>query len=315
MTAGGSTLTGPLGAVSLHRDQPVLTSCCESPAATGNAVAKRVRTIRSRLSAQLQAGLPGVGSATIALAARSPDARRLGTLHEVLDLPLAAHERTDQRCLVIFEEFQDLLTLDQELDGVLRSHIQHRLEAASYLFAGSQPSLMTALFGDRHRPLFDQARAVPLGPLPLAPLGDFVADTMERRDRDDLVAHVDALVALSAGHPQRAMLLAYEHFEQPHDAEDPVGDAVAAAVVEAADGLEQTWRALTAAQRRVLGMVADGHRQLLTGPALARTGLGKSSQAAVRNALIAATHLDLDGTTVSFVDPLMPVWIIAGPRT
>ena len=39
----------------------------------------------------------------------------------------------------------------------------------------SEPSLMAALFGDRRRPLFEQARSIALGPLPLAELADWIA--------------------------------------------------------------------------------------------------------------------------------------------
>jgi len=273
------------------------------------------RAIRSRLGAQVQAALPGVGAAAVSLAPSPRDrGDRLAALHEVLELPAAVHARTGQRCLVVFDEFQDLLTVRDDLDGVLRSHLQHHLDVASYVFAGSQPSLMTALFGDRRRPLFDQARSMSLAPLEPGPLGDFIADTLTTSGREDLVDRVDALVALSDGHPQRAMLLAHLLFEQPGDAADPVAAALLGAVNEAADGLEQTWRSLTGPQRRVLGAVADGHHQLLSGAALERTGLVKSSQAAARDYLLDQTVLRTraDGT-IAFVDPLLPHWIRRAP--
>lgn len=272
------------------------------------------RHLRSRLSGQVQAGLPGFGSASVSLGAAAAPGDALAALHEVLELPSMVHARTGQRSLVIFDEFQDLLTVGDDLDGVLRSHLQHHLDVASYVFAGSQPSLMAALFGDRRRPLFDQARAMGLDPLPAVDLGDFVARTLQDAGRPDLVDRVDPLVRLSGGHPQRAMLLAHMLFVQPPDQEDPVAAALAAAVAEAADGLEQTWRALTGHQRRILGAVAHGHDRLLTAAALQRTGLGKGSQASARDVLIDGALLERsDAGTVTFVDPLMPHWILREP--
>lgn len=265
------------------------------------------RSIRARLSAQAQVGLPGAQLGAAVERAGAPD--RLAALHEVLELPATVHKRTGQRCLVIFDEFQDLLTVDDQLDGVLRSHLQHHGSAASYLFAGSQPSLMGALFRDRTRPLFEQARAMSLGPLPAGDLTDHIASTLEHGGRDDLVDDVPAVVAVSKGHPQRAMLLAHMLFEQPPDSEDPVGDATRAAVDEASDGLEQTWRALTAAQRRVLGAVAAGHTSLLSNAALAYTTHGKGTQAQARDALVSATLLRLVERGATFVDPLMGLWL------
>lgn len=273
------------------------------------------RHLRSRLSAQVQADLPGVGSASLSVAAPSRAGDALAALHEVLELPALVHARTGQRSVVIFDEFQDLLTVGDDLDGVLRSHLQHHLDIASYVFAGSQPSMMAALFGDRRRPLFDQARSMTLGPLPTAELGDFIEATLRGAGRADLAEHGDAVVALSTGHPQRAMLLAHLLFEQPPDADAPVAAALAAAVAEAADGLEQTWRALTGHQRRILGAVAHGHDRLLTAAALTRTGMGKGSQASARDVLVDAAILERTGhgSSVRFVDPLMPYWILRDP--
>ena len=103
-------------------------------------------------------------------------------------------------------------------------------------------------------------------------------------------------------------------FEQPADSEDAVAAAIAAAVSEAADGLEQTWRALTTPQRRVLAAAAEGHHHLHSSMALARTGLGKGGQTSARDALIAASHLAMTGDRAfRVVDPLLAIWILQAP--
>lgn len=265
------------------------------------------RAIRSRLSTQAQLGVPGA-QVTANIAARPP-AVGLAALHEVLELPALVFERTGSRTLVIFDEFQDLLTAGEGLDGLLRSHIQHHTACASYLFAGSQTSLMQALFGDRERPLFEQARSVRLAPLPLPELEEHVADLLIRAGRADLEEHAAGITSLSQGHPQRAMLLAHMLFEQRLGAVAPIEDAIEASVREAGDALEQTWRGLTGGQRRVLGAVAAGHRQLTGGAALSYTGNGKGTQASIRDTLIASAHLYLPDGEPEFVDPLMPLWI------
>ena len=86
---------------------------------------------------------------------------------ELLDLPLRLYERDRAHTLVVFDEFQDLLSAGSSLDGLLRSHVQYHGEAATYIYAGSQPSLMRRLFTDRERPLYGQAEPLELTPLPL----------------------------------------------------------------------------------------------------------------------------------------------------
>lgn len=52
-------------------------------------------------------------------------------LSDMLDLPKRVFERNGARTLVVFDEFQDLLRVDGEVDGLLRSKIQfHRDEAS-----------------------------------------------------------------------------------------------------------------------------------------------------------------------------------------
>ena len=267
------------------------------------------RAVRRRGSASARVSVPGVGGVAAGVGpAGRPE--QLEQLHELLDLPRRVHERTGQACLVIFDEFQDLLTLPEQLDGILRSHLQHHHGIASYLFAGSQPSLMQSLFGDRDRPLFEQARALVLGRLPAGELADWIEARLLAAGRDGLADQVDELVAVSAGHPQRAMLLAHLLFEQRDDDPDALVAAIEGSLRQAADGLEQTWRDLTPAERRLLGAVAAGHDRVLGKEALAYTGHGKGSQAAARDQLVVACHLEAGaGGRLRFVDPLLPLWM------
>ena len=59
-----------------------------------------------------------------------------------------------------FDEFQDVLAVPG-LDGVIRSHVQHHQEHVSYVFSGSEPSLLRELFAERARPLY--SRRCPCG--------------------------------------------------------------------------------------------------------------------------------------------------------
>ena len=267
------------------------------------------RSLRRRGVGTAQVGVPGVANVTAGVGV-PPASSSLAALHEALDLPTRVFERTGQRCLVVLDEFQDLFTVSDGLDGVLRSHLQHQSESASYVFAGSQPSMMRALFGDRRRPLFEQARAVALGPLPAAELADFVEARLSAAGRDGLLELVDALVAVSAGHPQRAMLLAHMLFEQADDDPDALPRTVEAALREATDGLEQTWRGLSDGRRRLLGALAAGHRELTGKAALAHTGHAKGTQAGLRDALEADTLIARDATgAFGFVDPFLALWL------
>jgi hypothetical protein len=74
----------------------------------------------------------------------------LPILHATWDLPLKAVP-DGTRALVIFDEFQAVQSVP-ELDAIIRSHIQHQREVASFVFAGSEQGMLNALFADVAKP-------------------------------------------------------------------------------------------------------------------------------------------------------------------
>jgi hypothetical protein len=148
------------------------------------------------------------------VAVQAEHARELGNqrLADLLDLPKRIFAKSATRTVVAFDEFQDFLRIGEGLDGLLRSKIQLHRDEASYVFAGSEPGMLDELFNRKGRPLFDQARPIPLGPLDGDDLAEHIGTRFERSARDPGVA-LDLLVDLARGHPQRAMLLAHHLWE------------------------------------------------------------------------------------------------------
>ncbi len=116
--------------------------------------------LRRSLRPSLRVGVPG---ATVGADLSDPAA---ASLLDRLALPVAVSERADARVLVVFDEFQAVLTAHDNVDAIIRSEIQHHADAASYIFAGSQVGMMQQLFADRRRAFYAQARPLTLPPLP-----------------------------------------------------------------------------------------------------------------------------------------------------
>lgn len=162
--------------------------------------------------------------------------------------------------VVAMDEFQDLLTADEHVDGLLRSVIQHQ-PAVAYVFAGSSPTLMRRLFADRERPFFGQARALDLPPLPDDEAHAYIARYLPETPASAPAA--EAIVRFADGHPQRLMLLAHELFtalEQAPDAnpDDAARGALARGLADLEDAFQTVWTSLNRTERAVLTIVADG---------------------------------------------------------
>lgn len=184
----------------------------------------------------------------------------LPTLHTLLALPerLAGH-RGHARVLVVLEEFQSLGRVPGA-EALLRSHAQHQRADASYLFAGSEPAMLTAAFNERSRPFYGQVETLLLSRLPGAELAAAIGAAFERTERHagEVLAQ---LVGASEGHPQRAMLLA--HLLWIRVAEGQVAsrqdwdEALSAALTRIDADARAVLRGLQPGERKTLRAVAE----------------------------------------------------------
>lgn len=254
-----------------------------------------------------------VGAAGVRVESRPHLDEQIGRrLMGLLDLPVRLYERTGKRTLVAFDEFQALLAVDSGIDGLFRSRIQRHGNAASYIFAGSNPGLMAHLFGAHERPFFGQARSVRLDPLPDSEIVEHVGERFTATGREVGPA-IEPLLDLAAGHPQRAMLLAHHLWEQTPDrgvaAADHWQAALAAVLAEQDDALRATWDSLEVKERGVFTALAL-KEPIFAARTLERFNLSKGGAQHAREALAHEGHIQQLNGTLMPVDPLLARWVI-----
>jgi hypothetical protein len=265
--------------------------------------------LRRTLRPSLKAGVPGNTAEVHLDPITAP-------LLERLELPRKVFDRWGTRVLVVFDEFQEVLTAHDKADAVIRSVIQHHGDAASYVFAGSHIGMMGQLFTDRRRAFYTQARPIHLPTLPTADTVEF----LERRFADtgrDLGSSIGPLLDAAAGHPQRTMLLAHAVWDLTKDgaAADgaTVSEALAHTLTDLTDEFRALWTGLSSAQRRMLTLVADN----TTRPFSRRSGFGSRGGVprAALDALVERADIVEDPATLSgynVVDPLLGEWLRHG---
>lgn len=228
-------------------------------------------------------------------------------LLDVLDLPARLHAADGTLVVVAFDEFQDLLTADDRLDGLFRSIIQHHGHAAAYVYAGSRPSMMREMFAAQERPFFGQSRPLELPPLPPAETVTELGATFTAHDLAPGEALVD-IVAIAQGHPQRTMLLAHHLYNILSEdvSDEPATGALDLALAETADVHQATWEALDRAERAVTVALADGlaptGQRTAREHATSRSGL----QRALDRLLADQQHVVLGPR---LLDPLFAEWL------
>ena len=252
-------------------------------------------------------------AATIGWGALTVSARKAmtpapeATLEALLDLPAQAAEHLKATVLVVLDEFQDIDQVEGA-DTTIRAVIQHQ-KHVSYLFSGSEPSIMEAIFADRRRALYSQAERIALGPLPDDDLGAFVEARFEETRRRVDAATIASYLVFVAGHPQRAMFVAHHLWMQTPARRVADLDRLQLAIDEALASYTyegaQELRTLTGPQVKVCRLVAHG--EPVHGAASRHLELAKSTASQSVAALRKATTIA--GDPPELIDPLFAEWL------
>jgi uncharacterized protein len=236
-------------------------------------------------------------------------------LLELLELPRQLFQRSGERVLVCFDEFQEVLSPRTPIDGAIRSVIEQHYSEAGYLFAGSQPGLMRALFEDRERPFYGQARAVALTPLSAEDLAEFIGSRFDASDRDAGDA-LGPLLDVVRGHPQRAMLLAHFLWERTGRGEradeTTFTDALDAVEQELHEAFDRAWRGMADGERRALAAVATSGGHPTRSGVLGAVDIPRTTVVEALARLRDEGHLASREGRWHFIDPLFERWVAQG---
>lgn len=228
------------------------------------------------------------------------------SLEAILDVPYRVAERLDRRVLVVLDEFQAVADVPNA-DATIRSQIQHQTDRVAYLFSGSEQSTLHLLFADRAAPLYGQAEPFTLRPLPPDVAGPFVDARFRATRRAVTDESMQQLLLVTAGHPQRTMLLAHHLWEQTPVGTTAGGEQLDAAIAVALDlGTDEyhgVLAALSLPQRKAVRLAAWG--EPFFGAAATRLKLPKGSSQRAVVALRELGILDGDGR---LIDPLLAEW-------
>ena len=270
--------------------------------------------VRNKIEDFLQKTGIGVSLGAYGISAKLQVDRKfdpLPALHALLDLPLRLEESGGYRAYVALDEFQDVAKVSN-LDGLIRSHIQHQGEVASYVFAGSEPALMRQLFEVKDRPLYGSAVPLRLQRLRNEDIAEYVAGRFEETGRG-VGETLNPLLDAAKGHPQRAMLLAHRLWATVEKGEtatlDEWREAHAAALVELNPEFDAQWRGFDTSEQKTMRAVIAGAGSPYKADVLRRLELTKDVVRKALPRLTATAEIEAQDGKHVVVDPLFARWI------
>jgi hypothetical protein len=276
--------------------------------------------LRNRLGKALAGsslGLNVLGNGFQMRLADKPNTDPLPALHALLALPESVSGKGG-RVLIVFDEFQAIAAVSGA-EGLIRTYVQAQREIASYIFCGSQPSMIARIFGDQGRPFYSQAQRFELGRLGIGLLTTAISDVFDKAGRPGYDGVVAGLMQRAQGHPQRSMLLAHLLWQRAEPGRPAPPDVAEAADVVFAEALAAVSAEIVAmldvlprGERKVLRAIAE-YGTPLSSRALRDLNLRKPSAQSAAAALLDRALVERPSDTDQWriVDPLVGPWLRA----
>jgi hypothetical protein len=178
----------------------------------------------------------------------------------LLEVPQRIAEDRDRAVALVLDEFQEVVVIDRNLTGVMRSVFQQQ-DRVAHVFLGSRRHLMDELFHDKNAHLYRSARPLPLGLIPVDKFRRWIRRRFAASGVEAADEVVDAVLALTDGRPFETQQLCAFVWEQARD-EGTI--ATSKGLTKALDRLIDAetpryvavWDSLSQHQRAVLGAVA-----------------------------------------------------------
>ncbi len=242
------------------------------------------------------------------------------TLVSLLELPAKLAAERKKQVAIVFDEFQEVLSIDPHLPSLMRSIFQTQPDV-SHVYLGSKRSMMERLFNDANEPFWRSAKQIELGPIPPDEFAVFLQARFETTNRRLPAAIAEQALALTGGHPYATQELAYALWEETPRARGAGEETLARAldrVLRSENAhFSLVWERASQAQRLVLQALATDPTTSVTASAyLNRHGL--PAPATVARALEALVEQELLNRVAPghyvIAEPFLAEWLRARLR-
>ncbi|HXV33727.1 MAG TPA: ATP-binding protein [Gaiellaceae bacterium] len=130
------------------------------------------------------------------------------TIEALLALPGQIAAERGRRAALVFDEFQEIVTIDRHYPKLMRSVFQEQPEVA-HVYLGSKRHVLERIFGDENEPFWRSAKRLEIGPIPAGDFARFLRRRFEETEKGIDDEALGRLLAATGGHPYATQELAY----------------------------------------------------------------------------------------------------------
>lgn len=155
------------------------------------------------------------------------------TIEALLALPGRIAAERERRVVLVFDEFQEVVSLDRKFPNLMRAVFQEQPEVG-HVYLGSKRHVLDRIFEDRHEPFWRSAKRLEIGPIDPAEFARYLRQRFDETDKGIDDEAVNRLLEATGGHPYGTQELAYflwelvptGHFAHVADVEEALGQVL-----------------------------------------------------------------------------------------
>lgn len=150
------------------------------------------------------------------------------TIVDLLALPGRIAAERKRRTALVFDEFQEIVSLDPNFPNLMRAVFQTQPEVG-HIYLGSKRHILERIFNDKNEPFWRSAKQLEIGPIAPAKFAPFIRERFEASGKTIAGDALDRVLEATGGHPYGTQELAYFTWELA----PPGGEVTVAEVDEA----------------------------------------------------------------------------------
>lgn len=155
------------------------------------------------------------------------------TIEALLELPGQIAAERERRVALVFDEFQEIVSLDPKFPNLMRAVFQEQPEVG-HVYLGSKQHVLDRIFDDANEPFWRSAKRLEIGPIAPAEFARFLRRRFEETEKSIDDEAVNRVLEATGGHPYATQELAYflwelvptGHFARLADVEEALGQAL-----------------------------------------------------------------------------------------
>lgn len=209
------------------------------------------------------------------------------------------------RLIVVFDEFQEVNSIDKTLAKQLRA-IMQRQKGLNYIFMGSQESMMEEIFEKKKSPFFHFGERMNLKKIPYEDFYAYIESRLPDMPASQKAAITEEILKFTDVHPyytQQLSAAVYNAIEYGKIKKNPVAYAVKKQVEEHSLDYERLWANLNRTDRKVMIALANRSNPMADRSVASSTLFSSIKRLLKQGYVIKTTGYELE-------DPFFGEWIL-----